>query len=238
MRLRQTEFISHISHELKTPLNVLSMYSESLLTEGGDNEEYRIEAVNVIHDEVERLSTLINNLLAINQYELGGVVAQRKHVRMHEFLEDAFNNITKSRGVKNLEFDLDIPREMSMVYIDKDLFRIAVNNLLTNAIKYSKTGGKVSMSASENENSIEITVSDEGYGIAESDIKQIFNKFFRSTDDNIRQQTGHGLGLSLARQIVLMHHGDLTCSSELGKGSRFVIHLEKVSTQIMDAAAS
>ncbi|MDH3633295.1 MAG: PAS domain-containing sensor histidine kinase [Gammaproteobacteria bacterium] len=238
MRQRQTEFISHISHELKTPLNVLSMYSESLLTEGSDNEEYRIEAVNVIHDEVERLSTLINNLLAINQYELGGVVAQRNHVRLHEFLEDAFNNIAKARGVKDIEFDLDIPREMGMVYIDKDLFRIAVNNLLTNAIKYSKPGGKVSLSASENEDNIEIVVSDEGYGIAESDVKQIFNKFFRSTDDNIRKQTGHGLGLSLARQIVLMHHGDLTCSSELGKGSRFVIQLEKVSTQIMDAAAS
>ena len=238
MLQRQNEFISHISHELKTPLNVLSMYSESLLTEGADNEEYRIEAVNVIHDEVERLSTLINNLLAINQYELGGVIAQRKHVRMHEFLEDAFSNVTRARADKNLEFELDIPREMSMVYIDKDLFRIVVNNLLTNAIKYSKPSGKVILSASEDEDSIEIAVIDEGFGIAEDDVKQVFNKFFRSTDDNVRKQTGHGLGLSLARQIVLMHHGDLSCSSELGKGSRFVIRLEKVSTQIMDAVAS
>ncbi len=238
MRQRQNEFVSHISHELKTPLNVMAMYSESLLTEGADDEEYRVEAVNVIHDEVERLSTLINNLLAINQYELGGVVAQRKHVRMHEFLEDAFDNVTKARADKGLEFDLDIPREMSMVYIDKDLFRIAINNLLTNAIKYSKPGGRVGMSAAEDENSIEITVSDDGFGIAEEDQQQIFNKFFRSTDDNIRQQVGHGLGLSLARQIVMMHHGDLSFSSELGKGSRFTIKLEKVSTQIMDAAAS
>jgi PAS domain S-box-containing protein len=236
IRQRQTEFISQVSHELKTPLNVLSMYSESLLTAGADDEEYRIEAVNVIHDEVQRLSTLINNLLAINQHELGGVVAQRKHVRMHEFLEDTFNNITQSRDDKNLEFDLDLPREMDMVYIDKDLFRIAINNLLTNAIKYSKPGGQVSLSASENEDSIEIVVSDEGYGISETDLEQVFDKFFRSTDDNIRQQTGHGLGLSLARQIVLMHHGDLTCSSELGKGSKFVIRMEKVSAQILDAS--
>lgn len=238
MRQRQTEFISHISHELKTPLNVMAMYSESLLTEGADDAEYRIEAVNVIHDEVERLSTLINNLLAINQYELGGVVAQRKHVRMHEFLEDTFDNVTQGRGAKGLEFDLDIPREMSMVYIDKDLFHIALNNLLTNAIKYGKPGGKVKMSAQEDESSIEVIVSDDGLGIAEEDQKQIFNKFFRSADDNVRQQAGHGLGLSLARQIVQMHHGDLSLSSELGKGSRFTIKLEKVSTQIMDAAAS
>ncbi len=238
LRQRQNEFISHVSHELKTPLNVLSMYSESLLREGADDEAYRTEAVNVIHDEVERLSTLINNLLAINQYELGGVVAQRKHVRMHEFLEDAFQNVIQSRGDKGLEFECDIPREMSMVYIDKDLFRIAVNNLLTNAIKYSRPGGKVGLEASEDDDTIVITVSDEGYGIAEADQKQIFSKFFRSTDDNIRQQTGHGLGLSLARQIVQMHHGDLSCQSELGKGSQFTIRLEKVSTQIMDAAAS
>jgi PAS domain S-box-containing protein len=238
MRQRQSEFVSHISHELKTPLNVMAMYSESLLTEGAEDEAYRVEAVNVIHDEVERLSTLINNLLAINQYELGGVVAQRKHVRMHEFLEDAFDNVTKARADKQLEFDLDIPREMSMVYIDKDLFRIAVNNLLTNAIKYSRPGGRVGMSASEDDDSIEIVVSDEGYGIAEADQKQVFNKFFRSADDNIRQQAGHGLGLSLARQIVQMHHGDLSFTSEKDKGSQFVIRLEKVSTQIMDAAAS
>jgi two-component system sensor histidine kinase VicK len=155
---------------------------------------------------------------------------------MHEFLEDTFNNITQSRDDKNLEFDLDLPREMDMVYIDKDLFRIAINNLLTNAIKYSKPGGLVSLSASENEDSIEIVVSDEGYGISETDLEQVFDKFFRSMDDNIRQQTGHGLGLSLARQIVLMHHGDLTCSSELGKGSKFVIRMEKVSSQILDAS--
>ena len=238
MLQRQTEFVSHIAHELKTPLNVMAMYSESLLTEGTDNEAYRVEAVNVIHDEVERLSTLINNLLAINQYELGGVVAQRKHVRLHELLDDAFLNISKGRSDKKLKFDLEIPREMSLVFIDKDLFRIAINNLLTNAIKYSKPGGKVSLSALENENNIEIRVSDEGYGIAEQDQTKIYDKFFRSNAEDIREQTGHGLGLSLARQIILMHHGELSFTSELDKGSEFVIKLEKMSSQILDVANS
>ena len=238
MRQRQNEFISHISHELKTPLNVLSMYSESLLTEGADNEEYRVEAVNVIHDEVERLSTLINNLLAINQYELGGVVAQRNNVRMHEFLADIYNGFSKARNYQELEFELDIPHEMSLVYIDKDLFRIAINNLLTNAIKYNKPGGRITMSASEDHDSIQIVVADEGYGIDEEDGKQIFDKFFRSTDANIRQQVGHGLGLSLAKQIVMMHHGELDFESEPGVGTRFFIRLDKVSTQIVEAEAS
>jgi two-component system sensor histidine kinase VicK len=238
MRKRQNEFVSHIAHELKTPLNVMAMYSESLLTEGSDDEAYRVEAVNVIHDEVERLSTLINNLLAINQYELGGVVVQRNHVRMHELLEDAFENISQGRTDKKLKFDLDIPREMSSVSIDKDLFRIAVNNLLTNAIKYSKPGGTVTLRASESDNNIEISISDEGYGIDPQDQKHIFDKFFRSNADNIREQAGHGLGLSLARQIILMHHGELSFTSELDKGSEFVIKLEKIAAQILDAAVS
>jgi len=125
-----------------------------------------------------------------------------------------------------------------MAYIDKDLLRIAVNNLLTNAIKYNKPGGRVTMSASEDNGFIEIVVSDEGYGVSAEDGQQIFNKFYRSTDENIRKQVGHGLGLSLARQIVTMHHGDLDFESEPGKGTRFFIKLEKVSTQILDAAAS
>jgi two-component system, OmpR family, phosphate regulon sensor histidine kinase PhoR len=238
MSQRQNEFISHVSHELKTPLSVLSMYSESLLTEGADNEEYRVEAVNVIHDEVERLSTLINNLLAINQYELGSVVAQRNNVRMHEFLEDVFQCFSKARNNQQLNFELDIPHEMSMVYIDKDLFRIALNNLMTNAIKYNKSGGRVTMSASEDQDSITISVADEGYGIDAGEGQQIFDKFFRSTNDDIRKQVGHGLGLSLAKQIVMMHHGELDFESEPDQGSRFFIRLEKISSQILDAAAS
>ena len=238
MRKKQTEFVAHIAHELKTPLNVLSMYSESLLTEGMDNADYRVEAVNVIHDEVERLSTLINNLLAINQYELGGVVAQRKPVRLHELLEDAFQNVAQSRGDKDLEFDLDIPREMSLVSIDKDLFRIAINNLLTNAIKYSKPGGKVSLIATDEKDSIKIRIVDEGYGIDPQDQKYIFDKFFRSNAEPIRNQEGHGLGLSLARQIIRMHHGELSFTSQLDRGSEFVITLERLETQILGVAAS
>ena len=234
---RQNEFVSHIAHELKTPLNVLAMYSESLLTEGSDNEAYRIEAVNVIHDEVERLSTLINNLLSLNQYELGGLVAQRQHVRIHELLADAMQNVSQARGDKGLEFDQDIPREMSSVFIDKDMFRIAINNLLTNAIKYNKPGGKVSLVATEDDDSIEIRISDEGYGISPEDQKHIFEKFYRSDSEHIRQQVGHGLGLSLARQIIRMHHGELNVTSELDKGSEFIIKLEKISSQILDTAS-
>ena len=224
---RQGEFVAQIAHELKTPLNVLSMYSESLLDVELVSEEHRIEAANVIHDEVERLSSLIQNLLSITQYELGGLMMERQRVRMRDFLEDIFNNIAKSDRVKGINFELDLPRELSSLYIDKPLMRIAINNLLTNAIKYNKPNGLVNMEATESEHYLEITVQDEGYGISEQDQQHIFDKFFRSEDNNIREQTGHGLGLSLTQQIIQIHQGELSVHSTLGKGSTFTIKLDK-----------
>ena len=225
-RSSRGEFVAQVAHELKTPLNVLAMYSESLLGEDGNDEAFRVEAVNVIHDEVERLSNLINNLLAITQFELGGMQLSRTRVRLSELLEDAFKNVSQSGRGKGLNFKLDLSHEMGTAYVDKDLLRIAVNNLLTNAIKYNRPNGEVVLSAEEIDGVIEITVRDGGIGISQDDQHKIFDKFFRSNDDSVREQTGHGLGLSLVQQIVHMHHGTLGLQSEYGKGSSFKIRLD------------
>jgi signal transduction histidine kinase len=221
------EFIAQVAHELKTPLNVLAMYSESLLGEEGNSEHFRIEALNVIHDEVERLSTLINNMLALSKFELGGMQLKRNRVRLHELLEETFKTISQSGRGKDLEFELDLPNEIGAMYLDKDLLRIAVKNLLTNAIKYNRSDGKVSLMVEESIDAVEISVKDTGIGINPSEQRKIFDKFYRSNDDNVREQTGHGLGLSLAQQIIQMHHGSLSLISEYGKGTTFTIRLEK-----------
>jgi two-component system sensor histidine kinase VicK len=221
------EFIAQVAHELKTPLNVMAMYSESLLGEDGKSETFRIEAINVIHDEVERLSNLINNMLALSKFELGGMQLKRNRVRLYELLEDTFNNVIQSGRGKDLEFEIDLPKEMSAVYVDKDLLRIAVKNLLTNAIKYNRPAGKVTLIAEEMNDSIEVSVQDTGIGIVPPEQQKIFEKFYRSNDSKVRELSGHGLGLPLAQQIIEMHHGSLSLESEYGKGSTFTIRLEK-----------
>jgi PAS domain S-box-containing protein len=228
-RRNRGEFIAQVAHELKTPLNVLAMYSESLMGEDGNSESFRIEAFNVIHDEVERLATLINNMLALSKFEIGGMQLKRSRVRLHELLEDTFHNISQSGRGESLEFELDLPKEMSAVFVDKDLLRIAVNNLLTNAIKYNRPAGKVSLIAEELDSAIEIRVQDTGIGISASDQGKIFEKFYRSTDNKVREQAGHGLGLPLVKQIIQMHHGKLTLESDYGKGTTFIVRLEKES---------
>lgn len=232
------EFIAQVSHELKTPLNVLAMYSEALLGEDGNSESFRIEGLNVIHDEVERLSTLINNMLAISRFELGGIQMNRQRVRIGELLENAFKNITQSGRDRDLEYEIDLPREMNALNVDKELLRIAVNNLLTNAIKYNKPNGTVTLTAQEFDDAIEISVSDTGVGISPDDQQKIFDKFYRADDDKVREQAGHGLGLSLVQQIVHFHHGKLSVESEHGKGSTFTIRLEKdMATRLQAGAA-
>jgi two-component system sensor histidine kinase VicK len=237
-RRSRGEFVAQVAHELKTPLNVLAMYSESLLDEKENSEEFRIEAVNVIHDEVERLSTMINNMLALTKFELGGMQLNRQRVRLHELLEDAFQNISQSGRGKHLNFELDLPREMNAVYVDKDLLRIAINNLLTNAIKYNRPNGKVVLSAQEMNNAIEISVRDSGIGITREDHQKIFDKFYRSDDEQVRLQSGHGLGLPLAQQIIQMHQGRLSLESEYGKGSNFTIRLDKDMDILRQAGAA
>ncbi len=221
------EFVAHVAHELKSPLNVLAMYSEALQGEDGNSAEFRVEAINVINDEVERLASLINNLLNITKIEMGSLSIDRKRVRMRDLLQDAFENITRSGRDKDIQLHLELPKDMSSVSVDKDLLRVAVNNLLTNAIKYNKPGGRVTLSADESEQEISIRVRDTGIGIAPAEQQRIFDKFYRSEEESARLQSGHGLGLALAREIVLLHHGTLSVASTPGEGTEFTIELNK-----------
>ena len=177
-------------------------------------------------------------MLALTKFELGGMHLNRTRVRLPELLEDAFKNIAQSGRGKGLDFKLELPHEMGAAYVDKDLLRIAVNNLLTNAIKYNRPDGMVTLSAEEMKGVIEISVQDSGIGISQEDQQKVFEKFFRSNDDSVRQQTGHGLGLPLAQQIVQMHHGTLSLLSDQGKGSTFTIRLDRDTDMLRHAGAA
>jgi len=230
------EFISHVAHELKSPLNVIHMYAELMLDAQGVSDEQRIDAVNVINDEVERLSLLIANLLNISKIEAGNIKLDRQRIKLKEFLEDTFNSVARNAAANDVQFDLQLPRNMSSIQVDKELLRIAINNLLTNAVKYNKSGGNVSLWAEETENLVLIHVSDTGVGVSSEDQLRIFDKFYRSSDQAIGQKQGHGLGLALAKEIVELHHGRISLKSTPGDGSEFTITLKKTATILKQAS--
>ncbi len=234
-RRSSSAFVAHVAHELKSPLNIIAMYSETMLGEEGDSPEFRIEAGNIIHDETERLSGLIDNILNITKIEMGGIALDRQRCKVGEMLQDTFDACARDMRGKDLDMQIDIPREMSAVAIDKSLLRIAVNNLLTNAIKYSNTGGQVTLSAEESETSILIRVRDNGIGIPADEQEKIFDKFYRSESAEAQDRSGHGLGLALAREIVHLHHGTLRLESTPGEGSEFVIEFRKETELLRQA---
>jgi signal transduction histidine kinase len=221
------DFVAHVAHELKSPLNVIGMYGE-MLADTGDDETLRVEAVNVIQDEVERMTGLVSNLLNVSKLEMGAMRPERHRVKLDDLLRDAWQHARTRAEAKGIRLELQVPRDIAAVAIDKDLFRIALNNLLGNAIKYNQAGGSVVLAAEEAGSDVVISVRDSGIGMAAQDVARVMEKFYRVAETGENARGGHGLGLYLAKQIVELHHGQLTLESELGHGSTFAIHLNKM----------
>ena len=234
-RKARTDFVSHLSHELKSPLNVLALYSESLLGEAGKSREHQVEAANVIASEVDRLSSLITGLLNMTQIESGSISPDRSLVKLQDLVTAAFDEAKHLAVDKNCSFELDMPKEMNPVFVDKDLLRIAVTNLMSNAVKYNKDGGTVKVTVEDTEDALQIRVADTGIGISEEEAAQVFEKFYRSTDDRVQSVGGHGLGLALAKQIIELHHGTLLLNRDREEGAEFIINLWKEATAVKQA---
>jgi signal transduction histidine kinase len=222
------DFVAHVAHELKSPLNVIGMYGEMLADAGEDDPAVRVEAINVIQDEVERMNSLVNNLLNVSKLEMGSMRPERHRVKLDDLLRDAWQQARTRAEAKGIRLDLQVSRELAAVSVDKDLFRIALNNLLNNAIKYNQAGGNVVLAADEADMDVVIAVRDSGIGMSPEDTARVTEKFYRVRETGAEQRGGHGLGLYLTNQIVELHHGRLTIESELGHGSVFSIHLKKM----------
>ena len=223
------QFVGSISHELKSPLNVIHMSAETLLDNDISDAE-RIESINIINDEVERLSLLITNLLNITMMEAGTMVLACQRVKVADFLRDIMTSVARGSIADDIQFNAQLSNNLSTTEVDKNLLRIALNNLFTNAVKYNKRKGKVTLFADETDDQLIIKISDTGIGIAEQDQKLIFEKFYRSQNDAVRKKSGHGLGLTLAKEIIELHGGKLSLQSTVGEGSTFTIVLKKTSS--------
>lgn len=220
----KVEFLSHVSHELKAPLNTIKSYTEMLVDGETNNRETLLEFCNTINEEADRLAGLINNLLHLSKIEMGSLTLSMSMTKTREFIENIFK-IAISQKKKDISYELILPDKLPPVNIDKEFMGVVLINLMGNAIKYTPENGRVTLRAEEDEDNVMIHVIDTGIGISEEDMPHVFEKFYRSSDDQVREKTGHGLGLAIARQIVELHGGVIKVISKKGEGSQFSVIL-------------
>jgi two-component system sensor histidine kinase ResE len=235
-RESRNEFIAQVGHELKTPMQIMGMYSEMLIDDSQASRELQLEVANVFNDQIDRINTLISNLLNVSKIEMGAISLDRQKVKLNDLLEDIYHYFEKSAAESDIEFAIECNIDLSPIYIDKELFRIAINNLVNNAIKYSDRGGHVTILVENSDEAITITVSDAGIGISPEDQPRIFDKFFRADNDGMDERPGHGLGLGLSKDIVEAHQGSVVVSSAPGQGAEFKIELQKTTMLLKEAA--
>ncbi len=218
---RNAEFVSSVSHEMKTPLASIKAYVELLVDGEAEDEQTREEFLEVVNSQADRLQRLVENLLNIARIEAGVVEVDKKQYSLNGVLEEAFNVVQPAAEQKSIQFINELSPMYLGVLIDRDMILQSAINLLSNAVKYTPDGGTVTLRSRAIDEQVTFEVQDTGVGLSGEDKEKVFSKFYRVKKDR-QMAAGTGLGLPLAKHIVEdVHGGRLTVESEEGQGSTF-----------------
>lgn len=223
----KTDFVSSVSHDLRTPLTSIRMFTESLLMGRVDGEEDIRESLTVIASETERLSRLTERILDFSRMEAGRKAYVFEPTSVAAVVTHAMNACAPMIASSDFEVTVDVEPGLPDVLGDKDALIEALINLITNAVKYSVDDRSITVEAKHENGEVVLAVSDRGMGISRADQRRIFEKFYRVDCRRTSEVGGCGLGLSLVRHIVEAHDGMLSVVSTLGEGSTFTIRLAK-----------
>ncbi|MDI9433391.1 MAG: ATP-binding protein [Planctomycetota bacterium] len=233
----KNDFVSHVSHELKTPLASITAYSEMLVDGEADDEQTRKEFYRVIQSQAQRLNRLIEDILNVSRIESGLIKVQKEPVSLTILIEQQMQMIKGFAEDKGITVTGCNPIVYDQVMADKDMISQVIVNLLSNAVKYTPAGGSVRIETDVNEVDAmaRVIVTDTGVGIPADEINHVFDKFYRVGANN-KQAKGTGLGLNLVRQIVeKVHNGRVFVASQVGVGSTFGFELPLAAAEMAGA---
>jgi len=221
----KSEFVSNVSHELKTPLTLIRMFGETLDTGMVTEEKKRREFYSIIRKESERLTHLIDNVLDFSRMDTG---AKKYHFEESDLVKVVRSSLEAYKfHIRDNGFEIKsiFPEEKIKLKMDKDAISQALLNLLSNAVKYSEDKKFIQVEVCGNSSAAMVSVKDNGVGIAKGELNKIFDKFYRVPASKVEETGGSGLGLALVKHIVEAHKGTIDVESELGKGSKFIIRI-------------
>ncbi len=230
----KSTFLSVISHELKTPVALIKGFAETLSREDGPPDPATVrEFGQIIADESDRLTRLIDNLLTTARAEAGGIsltiVPEVPLDRLAEQAAAAFREQTQNHTI-----EVDFPEDFPLIQADPHWLREVLDNLIANAIKYSPGGGRILVTGWHDDTHVHVSVSDEGLGLSPEEQQRIFQRFYRAPDKKDLAK-GAGLGLYLCKAVVEAHGGQISVISEEGKGATFTFSLPMKSPRREDA---
>lgn len=215
----QSDFIQNVSHEIKTPLAAIEGYA-TLLSASTDDEQNKLYATQILKSS-RQLSTLTGNILKLSKLENQSIISEKKTFSLDEQIRQAVLSLEPIWSCKNIDIDLDLP-EVSF-YGNEDLIFQIWTNLISNGIKFTPSGGLVSVKMSVNEACINVIVADNGIGMTEEVKQHIFDKFYQA--EGSRSMEGNGLGLALVKKILSLCGGTIEVTSQTDLGSTFVVKL-------------
>ena len=221
----KSNFVSNVSHELKTPLSLLSLFSEILELGRVNSEEKKTEYYRIIRHESLRLNKMIDNILDFSKIEAGRKTYNFTHSDIATVIEDVLSSYRYQIVNSGFDVQTEIQPDLPPVLIDRDAMAQAISNLVDNAIKYSGEVKQFSIKTQTRGSDLAIEIADRGIGIPRAEQAKVFEKFYRVGNGLVHDVKGSGLGLSLVKHIVEAHHGTISVESDTGKGSRFTILL-------------
>jgi two-component system phosphate regulon sensor histidine kinase PhoR len=218
------EFIVNVSHELRTPLTAIRAFAETLQEGAIDDPEHNREFLAIIRKHCDRMQALINDLTDLSLIETGAVELQLESVDLAAAVRDGVLTLRPRAQSLEVSLESEVPEPLRVRADPARLAQILLN-LIENAVKFNRPGGKVRIEARPLDGAVEIAVSDTGVGIPSEHLERIFHRFHRVDASRSREQGGTGLGLAIVKHLVRLHGGTIRAESELGRGSRFILEL-------------
>jgi len=227
----KTDFINNMTHEFKTPIATISLAIDALKNEKVIADPTKSEYfISVIKSENKRMNKQVESILQASLLDNKEIQLNRKLISAHQLIQQAVDNSMLSLQEKNGKIATNLEASSDVIFADELHFSNIINNILDNAIKYSKPEGvTIKLYTESKGKDIKIVISDDGIGMSKDTIKQIFEKFYRAHTGNIHNVKGFGLGLSYVKSVVEAHKGTIKVESNLGVGSRFTILLPQAS---------